>query len=275
MEYAIDYLPLDIIRIIHSHLDFPSQLNVIYVSTLFNKLSITNLLDNVHNEHNLTNDILKLYPHITKIFLSYFLNDISNIINLQVLCIEHTTIDNSQINLLTNLTSLSIMFGNKITNIKSLTNLTELYISTNDKITDINHLKNLHTLGMGNYLSAPCYCAPMCGITNNGLSSLTNLTHLDIYNNSRITDINCLTNLRILNATGDCGVEDNGIKKLTNLVVLHADSNEKITNVNHLINLKILHAEHTCGISNDGISSLTNLTELYYRYNNKITKKIE
>lgn len=291
MECTIDHIPFDIIHIIHSLLDFPSQLNLIYVSKSFNKLSITNLLDNVSNNHNLTNDILKLYPHITKIFLSHHLNDISNLTNLQVLHLENGDINNHQINLLTNLTELSITYSN-ITNINcltrlrilnvtcnidnigiaSLTNLTELYISYNDTITDINHLKNLHTLGIGYYLSAPCYCAPVPGITNNGLASLTNLTNLDIYDNNRITDINYLTNLQILNATGDCGVADNGIKKLTNLTTLTATSNKKITNINHLKKLRILYAEHASGITDNGISTLTNLTELYYDYNKKITR---
>ena len=60
------------------------------------KESITNLLDNVSNKHNLTNDILKLYPHIAKIFIGHHLNDISNLTNLQLLHIENNDINENK-----------------------------------------------------------------------------------------------------------------------------------------------------------------------------------
>jgi hypothetical protein len=121
-------------------------------------------------------------------------------------------------------------------------------------------------------------------LTDTILTSYPFITKLNINYNTRITDINHLTNLQILSAWYDCGIDLNGIKLLndhkinnicimglTNLTELNIIGNEKITNINHLINLRTLNAGWQCGLDNIGIMGLTNLTELNVTGNEKIT----
>jgi hypothetical protein len=135
-----------------------------------------------------------------------------------------------------------------------------LEVAYNEKISDVNYLTNLQILCAGGW----------SGVNNRSISSLTNLTKLNVFGNKNITDINHLTNLQVLNASDNCGITDMGFKSLTNLTKLNINYNNKITDINHLINLKILIATHS-GIDNIGIATLTNLTELDIWGNNKIT----
>src|SRR5690606_8268728 len=75
-------------------------------------------------------------------------------------------------------------------------------------------------------------------ITDNilGQKKYYHLISLNLSNNSQITNVNHMTNLKILHASGgDCGIDNKGIGKL-NLIELHANGNIKITNVNHMTN---------------------------------------
>lgn len=96
---------------------------------------------------------------------------------------------------------------------------------------------------------------------------------LHVENNPKITNINHLTKLEVLNASmtewGINGISNKGIENL-NLVTLIADYNENITNINHMTRLQILHADGCCGIGNEGISEL-NLKILSVTMNEKIT----
>lgn len=153
---------------------------------------------------------------------------------------------------------------NRLTNAicQSYPHTIKLNSNYNRKIMDINQLINLQIL----------YAMPnKCGIDNDGIKHLTNLTELYVADNCKITDINHLINLRILNAGYDCGINNNGIKQLTNLTTLYANSNYKITNISHLTKLRIFHSANNHEITDDQISSLTNLTDLRLRNNTKIT----
>ncbi len=66
-----------------------------------------------------------------------------------------------------------------------------------------------------------------------------NLEELEADFNPLITDLNHMTNLRILSIDGNSGVSDKGIRKL-NLISLYANKNNKITDLNHMTNLRIL-----------------------------------
>ena len=55
------------------------------------------------------------------------------------------------------------------------------------------------------------------------------MKYLDAYGNPKITNVNHLINLKILNANGNCGINDNGIKNLISLEHLYANYNPKIT----------------------------------------------
>ena len=100
------------------------------------------------------------------------------------------------------------------------------------------------------------------------------IRYLNAAHNSRITNVNHLTDLQKLWAFGSsCGISDTGIKNL-NLIYLDADHNPKITNVNHLTNLQILLARYSCGVTDDGIKDLK-LIALHAYGNPEITKKID
>ena len=69
-------------------------------------------------------------------------------------------------------------------------------------------------------------------INDQGIKNL-NLITLNARNNSLITNVNHMTNLRNLNASGDkCGINEQGIKDLY-LIELHTFGNKKIQNVYH------------------------------------------
>lgn len=245
-----NYLPSDIIKIIHNQLDFFSQSNLRLASKYFVENPITNLSHDSSRDRlkssgnspsmnelfNLTNVILKLYPFVTKLNIAHNedVTDISHLVNLQIL----------------NASGYSCGINNN--SLLSLTNLTELNTHNNSKITDVNHLIKLRTLN----------AVYNSGISDNGIRLLTNLTELDVYDNSRIRNINHLINLRILNIGRDCGIEDDGIKSLTNLTELNITRNNKITNISHLINLQKLNR---CEINTRRIKHLTNITKLNYK----------
>ena len=94
---------------------------------------------------------------------------------------------------------------------------------------------------------------------------------LDARHGRKITNVNHMINLKILDASGDCGINDNGIKNI-NLEKLYVSYNHKITNVNHMTKLKILDASCGCGIDDDGIEDL-NLEYLNAVANPKITSE--
>src|SRR5690606_34121915 len=83
----------------------------------------------------------------------------------------------------------------------------------------------------------------------------SHLISLNLNRNPQITNVNHMTNLKILGAGGNCGIDNEGISKL-NIIELNASDNNKITNVNHMTNLKILYASGYCGINDKGISKL-------------------
>ena len=106
-------------------------------------------------------------------------------------------------------------------------------------------------------------------LTDSILLAYPFIRYLDAICNPKITNVNHLTSLQILWASGDSGIDDNGIKNL-NLIELYANNNPRITNVNHLTNLQILWANYNSGIDDIGIKNL-NLIELYASNNPKIT----
>ena len=72
------------------------------------------------------------------------------------------------------------------------------------------------------------------GIDQAGIARL-NLTELNASDNCNIFDVSRMTNLRVLNASGDCGIDQAGIAGL-NLTELHAGGNSKIKDVRWMIN---------------------------------------
>ena len=109
-------------------------------------------------------------------------------------------------------------------------------------------------------------------LSNKILINYPEIKYLMVSYNSKVSNINHMTKLQILDASCvylECGIGDNGIKNL-NLIELYAADNKKIKNVNHMTNLKILNASWSCGINDVGIKDL-NLIKLNAKYNPKIT----
>ena len=133
-------------------------------------------------------------------------------------------------------------------------------LSVTRPVSQIGHLRSLRILS----------AMFDCGIGDDQLQGLINLTSLNISHNSSVTKLNHLTNLRWLMINSFCGVNDAGIAQLTGLRSLHAYNNQTITTVNHLTQLRTLDASYRCGI--EGLSQLTQLTVLTITGNPRVTQ---
>ena len=106
-------------------------------------------------------------------------------------------------------------------------------------------------------------------------TKLPNLTHLDLYCNTNISNniISKLTNLTILDLGRNNNISYSSIKKLTKLTSLHLNRNKNFsdTNISKLTNLTSLDLGWNTELTNDCISKLINLTSLNLGSNNNIT----
>src|SRR5579872_2134900 len=88
METAV----LDIINLIHQQLNFKDQMNWMLVSKFFlRNCPITNMYDGIHNKQNLTTSILKHYPYLTGLDLSFHnirFIDLNHLTKLRILGAE-------------------------------------------------------------------------------------------------------------------------------------------------------------------------------------------
>src|SRR5690606_1083909 len=75
-----------------------------------------------------------------------------------------------------------------------------------------------------------------------------NLRELCVSGNPRVTDLNHLTGLRVLDISGECGVGDAGIKGCHRLEKLNASDNPNVTDLNHLSCLRVLDISLECGV---------------------------
>ena len=132
-------------------------------------------------------------------------------------------------------------------NIPMLTNLTSLSFITND-IKCIDALTNL------------TYLKIISNYTVKSVSKLTNLTHLSLPLNRSISNILMLTNLTTLNITS--GSRSNGvtqISNLTNITSLNIGYNRSICDLTPLIKLKkvtLAHKNHLKSITFSSLSSI-------------------
>jgi len=142
--------------------------------------------------------------------------------------------------------------------------VTKLNANHSSNITNLNNLPKLEILSDRKYR-----------MRDHNICSNMNLTELDIGPNTKITDINYLTQLKKLNI-GDndesfyshkkYGIEDKGIANL-NLTELNISNNRYIKNISHMTSLTKLIARGDCRI--DKIPC-NNLTELDISYNPNI-----
>lgn len=193
-------------------------------------------------------------------------------VNLKSLeIINNNVSDVSMLASLTHLQDLNIWSNNvsDISPIQNLTNIKKLYLDY-DPIPKSNwaFLKNwtwLEELGMGGM-----------GLTNSDitfLSNFSNLTWLQIFNNSNIDDLSpiaSLTNLEVLLINGNKITDLSPLSKLVNLRDLNVGDNPAtdLTSLRNLTSLKILaiFGNHLTDIS--PLASLTNLETLAIEHNN-------
>jgi len=64
-------------------------------------------------------------------------------------------------------------------------------------------------------------------LTQSIIDKYINLEKLDASNNAKITNVNHLAKLEILNAENECGINDAGIVYCVNLKSLNASDNQK------------------------------------------------
>ncbi len=139
-----------------------------------------------------------------------------------------------------------------------------LNLNYNKNNFDLNFLSKLKELYIKN-----------TSITNDNVKKL-NLEKLNITFCEKITNINHMSNLKILYAGYDFSINDDSIKNL-NIEELYVYGNENISNINHMTKIKVLDASYIClntifesGIDDNGIKNI-NLEELYANDNKKIT----
>src|SRR5208282_5148345 len=108
----MDSLVLDIIHIIHNHLDFISQSDLRSVSKYFMfNFPVTNLSDGILYRQRLTDEILQSYLSVIKLNAEYThkITNVNSLIHLRVLNAPgNCQIDDNGISRLTSLTSLNI-----------------------------------------------------------------------------------------------------------------------------------------------------------------------
>jgi len=192
-------------------------------------------------------------------------------VNLKSLeIVKNNVSDISMLASLTHLQDLNIWYNNvsDIDPIQSLTNIKKLYLDYNPiPINNWAFLKNwtwLEELGMGGM-----------NLTNSDitfLSNFSNLTWLQIFNNSHIDDLSPLadlTNLKILLINGNKISDLSSLSKLVNLLDLNIGENQisDLTPLTNLTNLKILSFFSNQATDISPLASLTNLETLAIQYN--------
>src|SRR5436309_652283 len=91
-------------------------------------------------------------------------------------------------------------------------------------------------------------------LTDDILKNYNHIKYLNAYNNSKISDVNWMINLKELNARDNCVINQKGIQNL-NLIKLNVRYNSKITDVSMMTLLKELDASDNCGIDQNGIKN--------------------
>lgn len=156
-----------------------------------------------------------------------------------------------------NLTDIDCKHNPHLTS-KSIRQLTQLEYLNCDKcphITTLNNLVNLKSL-----------TCPMTHICDNDIIGLVNLTYLECWGSSTITDksISRFTNLQVLKCAMCENITDDGIGYLHELVELNCRDNKKITGscFKNLQSLMTISCGNCPLITDQTISVLENLVDL-------------
>lgn len=251
-------------------------------------------------------DLVKNLPHLTNLSMSHVMtkDSIRDLVSL-------TTIDlanNHSVTLdafknLSNLTSLKLngsLVFDATTNqpIEYLINLKKLFVSHLSTISfqDISKLTNLEYLSLNNNtitnqeicrltnLKSLCLLTNTLAINDDGISTLTNLTSLSLFENRIISDegIRGLTNLSKLGIRMHEKISFDtiyGLPYLTSLIinVRHLSQNHALSDhemFTTLTNLKSLNISRDRNFSNFTISKMTNLTSLDCSNSRQISNEV-
>lgn len=219
-----------------------------------------------------------------------------NLTNLNLSSWTEANVTDKSLCRLTGLKKLDLSANTLISNlgVSNLINLTDLTLAQNDNISDdaLSSLTNLSLLDLS-------YCSR---ISNDALSNLTNLKDLSLASNYKITgkgisnldlmsldiagnikigntDIECQTNLTLLNLHYNNRISPNALFKLTKLksLVISAYMNKcsSMRDQDLLLfsNLKMLDINENPNITDNSLSKLTDLTVLVLDRNKLITEK--
>lgn len=177
-----------------------------------------------------------------------------------------------------NITDLSYMPNLKVLSIRghggptdhgiSRLNLFELYLDFNETITKISHMSNLKILSIECDPTPSLLCdlsdqSVMCSRIGDSELKTLHLEELNANENTKVIDLNHMSDLKILYIEGQSGVDQHGIQKL-NLTELYMNDNDKIKDLNHMNKLRILDIGGKCAVNYDGFKELRNLKKLYH-----------
>lgn len=274
-------------HILNDKINIYKRCNLPYIHDIFNIIQI-NTLPHYFDDSYLIN--FKYLIHLNCTFTDKITDkSVKHLLNLSLLYCNNILTDDS-VSKLTNLHILDLNNNILITD-ESLCNLTKLkhliLNDTCDQISDKSLIKltNLQVLDLRYNMS--------CYITNDSISKLINLTHLNISSNQYIDRINIsslkvlLINRKLTDSSINCSklthlycveneiITDDLIDKLPNLIFLDCGYNNNLTNnaLYKLPNLTYLDCGFNMKFDDNGISSLRSLKNLYCSYNLNITNK--
>ena len=152
--------------------------------------------------------------------------------------------------------------------LKYLPNLADLAVNNNFNISNkcIKKLTKLTTLRLQN--KCPYITQQIC-------DHITNLTALQLFNTTSVTDIKKLTKLVSLNLSCNTTITEKNIENLTNMTHLGLWNNIIITGAifKKMTNITSLNLDCNELITDNDIENITELTALSLMSNNKITNK--
>jgi hypothetical protein len=238
-----------------------------------------------YNDIDLSTNIANKFRYLTALKLYYNASidwSIKSLLSLKIVTlIEHNFTRSSNLQHLTNLTSLSLQKNKKITSLKNLTNIIHLNLQNDKGIKDIG-IDNLIKLSLdGSSLITNEILMRLTKlqrltltrivldaqtiISDRSIIHLMNLTHLHIEDSDIITDVSIkkltnLTNIRIYRLQN---VTFASLSLLTNLTTMHLSAQWLIAcDFSNLTNLEKLHLYNVTGVLGVMLTHLTKLETL-------------
>jgi hypothetical protein len=109
-------------------------------------------------------------------------------------------------------------------------------------------------------------------ITQTIVDTHTKLIWLNLYDNTRVSNLNSQHSIKDLNISGSCNIKQIHINHLLNLISLDISNNVNITNITNFKKLEKLKIMGTCNISIDQINNVQNLKIIHIKFNSEIIK---